>query len=163
MVLSKSKSFLPTFLWFAPPCKDNETVPCRGNAFPGCLRGPQRRAPVDASRQELGTGHPAPLAGAGRGGTTAGGGGGSLATRVFHDAGHTTARPSEFSCAGLLIRNFHRNADHTATRHGQKSMSASTRAHVHLTSEATTMRSLGTITRGLLPNMETAAETHHIQ
>ena len=38
--------------------------------FPGCLRGPQ----TDASRQDQGTVHPEPPAGAGRGGTTGGGG-----------------------------------------------------------------------------------------
>ena len=55
-----------------------------GNAFPGCLRGPQRRTQIDASRQEQGMVHPAPLAGLRKvehTGTT-GGGGGSLATRV---------------------------------------------------------------------------------
>ena len=63
--------------------KNSETVPRRGkaSAFPGGLRGPQRRTQIDASRQRQGPGGPVALAGAGRGGTT-GSWGGSVATKV---------------------------------------------------------------------------------
>ena len=74
-------------------------------AFHGCLRDPQRCTQTDASWQDQGTVHPAPLAGSGRGGTT-GHGGGSLPAIQTSGGCSSNLRTSVWHMQTTTVRGF---------------------------------------------------------